>query len=92
MKRLRLGLESADQGILTRAAKGIEVERLRQIVAIAKSKGLEVELYSIFGLQGETVESALVLSNLSENARFQFNRIPVSQKLNLFFGSMYERY
>ena len=89
---IALGLESADQKILRRVAKGIEIERLRQVVELAKSKGLGVELYSIFGLQGETVESALGTIDFVRKCKIPIQSNSRSQKLNLFFGSIYERY
>ena len=89
---IALGLESADQMILKRVAKGIEIERLRQVVEIAKSKGLQVELYSICGLQGETVESALGTLDFFRKCKIPIQSNSGSQKLNLFFGSIYERY
>jgi radical SAM superfamily enzyme YgiQ (UPF0313 family) len=55
---ISFGLESGDQRILDNVKKGLKVEDLRRAVKDAKKAGLQVIGHFIFGLPGETWESA----------------------------------
>ncbi|MCX8043540.1 MAG: B12-binding domain-containing radical SAM protein [Desulfobacterota bacterium] len=54
---ISFGIESADQEVLNRAAKGIRVEQARNAVALARKAGIKTAGHFIFGLPGETPES-----------------------------------
>jgi anaerobic magnesium-protoporphyrin IX monomethyl ester cyclase len=87
---IAFGLESGSPGVIERTGKGIELDQLRKNVRVVQSLGLETELFSIFGLPGETVEDAKrTIDFLSELG------IPIlsnsgSQQMQLYFGSVYE--
>lgn len=52
------GVESSSQEILDRAGKGIKIEQIRRAVRSAREAGLEVTAHVLFGLPGETVDTA----------------------------------
>ena len=87
-----IGLESADLGVLRRVAKGIKIDSVSHIVEIARSKIVKIELFSMFGLPGETVESALCTLNFVRRSMIPIQYNSEAQRLNLYFGSIYERY
>jgi anaerobic magnesium-protoporphyrin IX monomethyl ester cyclase len=55
---LGLGIESADQGILDRAGKKQTVEEVRRAVALCRKHRIATMGHFIFGLPGETPETA----------------------------------
>ncbi len=55
---LGLGIESASQEILDRARKAERVEDMRRAVALCREAGLQTMGHFIFGLPGETPETA----------------------------------
>ncbi len=52
------GLESGSPGVLAKTNKRIQLEEVREHVRTALSLGMEAELFTIFGLPGETVADA----------------------------------
>lgn len=52
------GVESGVQEILDRAKKGITLEQVRNAVKLAREAGLETTAHVIFGLPGETPQTA----------------------------------
>ncbi len=58
-RMLALGLESASQQVLNLVRKGIPVRRVSEIVSSLQESGIWVHLFLIFGLPGETRETAL---------------------------------
>ena len=52
------GIESGVQQILDRANKGIRLERVKQAVEMSKAAGIETTAHVIFGLPGETPQTA----------------------------------
>ncbi len=55
--QLRLGLESANLQILKNIKKGITPDQVRNTAAMIKKAGMEIMLFTIFGLPGETKET-----------------------------------
>lgn len=55
--QLRLGLESANLQILKNVKKGITPEQVRTAAAMIKKAGIDVLLFTIIGLPGETKET-----------------------------------
>jgi len=52
------GIESGEQKILDGANKGVTVEQIEQAITLANRVGLEIAGHVIFGLPGETKETA----------------------------------
>lgn len=84
---IALGLESGSPGVLKSTGKGIALDHLRRMIEVSQSLGIKVELFSMFGLPGETVEHA------RETIQFvKSYKVPLQfQQMQLFFGSIYEK-
>ena len=81
------GLESANPSVLDTIQKPIDLQRLSEVIRLTQKAGMEVELFSMFGLPGETMDQALrTLQFVQENGvAIQGNSI--SQQAHLFFGT-----
>ncbi len=99
LKRLReagadtvaFGLESGSAGVLEGTKKGIELEQLRRNVEAARSLEMEAELFSIFGLPGETRENARETLEFVRSLDIPIESNSGSQQMQLYFGSAYEK-
>ncbi len=87
---IAFGLESGSPGVMKRTGKGIELDQLRTNVRIVQSLGLETELFSIFGLPGETVEDAKRTIDFLRELGIPILSNSGSQQMQLYFGSVYE--
>lgn len=85
------GLESGSPGVLAKTNKGILLEQLRENVSTAQSLGMETELFSIFGLPGETVEDARKTMEFVRTLGIPIQSNSGSQQMQLYFGSVYEK-
>jgi len=56
---LKYGVESADQGIVDKCGKRLDVSKVRNVVNMTHALGIKVHLTFMFGLPGETRESAM---------------------------------
>jgi radical SAM superfamily enzyme YgiQ (UPF0313 family) len=81
------GLESANPAVLERIRKPINLERLSRVIRLTQEAGINVELFSMFGLPGETFDQALgTLAFVKEN-RIAIEGNSISQQAHLFFGT-----
>jgi radical SAM superfamily enzyme YgiQ (UPF0313 family) len=55
---LKYGVESGSQEVLKSACKGLDLDKVRQTVAITRELGIHYHLTFMFGLPGETAETA----------------------------------
>lgn len=85
------GLESGSPGVLKATNKGIVLKQLIENIKVAHSLGMEAELFSIFGLPGETVEDARETMRFLRSLEIPIHSNSSSQQMQLYFGSMYER-
>jgi radical SAM superfamily enzyme YgiQ (UPF0313 family) len=85
------GLESANPEVLKKTAKGVVLQDLRQMVEIAKSIGLNVELSCMYGLPGETVDRARETLRFIQSCGIPIDGNSRAQQMRLFFGSAYEK-
>jgi len=84
---LAYGLESANPGVLERINKGLDLKRLSEVVRLTQEAGIQVELFSMFALPGETFDQALnTLAFVREN-RVAIDGNSISQQAHLFFGT-----
>ena len=72
---LKYGVESADQGIVDKCGKRLDVSKVRRVVNMTHSLGIKTHLTFMFGLPGETPESAkrtidLALELMPESLQF----------------------
>lgn len=62
---LGLGIESYDQGVLNFARKGITVEQIDRAVSMVRKAGISSMGHFVFGLPGDTKETALKSINFA---------------------------
>jgi len=88
---IAFGLESGSPGVLKATGKGIVLEQLAENIQVAQSLGLATELFSIFGLPGETVEDARQTMQFVQSLGIAIESNSGSQQMQLYFGSIYEK-
>jgi anaerobic magnesium-protoporphyrin IX monomethyl ester cyclase len=88
---IAFGLESGSPGVLDQTKKGIELRQLGSNIATAQSLEMDTELFSIFGLPGETVENARETLEFVRSLGIPIQSNSGSQQMQLYFGSVYEK-
>ncbi|MFZ5769912.1 MAG: radical SAM protein [Thermodesulfobacteriota bacterium] len=83
---IAFGLESADDGVLSRIRKGLEPQKLARVIGEVQQAGLNVELFTLFGLPGETFAQAQKTLDFVKANRVAISGNSISQQLHLFFG------
>jgi anaerobic magnesium-protoporphyrin IX monomethyl ester cyclase len=81
------GLESANPAVLERIRKPIDLERLSEVIRLTQGAGMNVELFSMFGLPGETLSQALGTLAFVKKNRVAIDGNSISQQAHLFFGA-----
>ncbi len=81
------GLESANPMVLERINKPIDLERLSDVIRLTQEAGINVELFSMFGLPGETFDQALNTLAFVKKNRVAVDGNSISQQAHLFFGT-----
>jgi radical SAM superfamily enzyme YgiQ (UPF0313 family) len=82
-----LGLESAVPRVLERSGKAIEPEAVREAATTALAAGLDVELFSQYGLPGETKDDALETLRFVRDSGVAVRGNSNAQQMQLYFGS-----
>lgn len=82
-----MGLESAVPAVLERLGKNLDPECVRRAVAAAFAAGLDVELFSQYGLPGETRRDALATLDFVRSLGVRIRGNSNAQQLQLYFGS-----
>lgn len=85
------GLESGSPGVLAGTNKRIELKQLEENIRAARALGMDTELFSIFGLPGETVEDARRTLEFVRSLDIPIQSNSGSQQMQLYFGSIYSR-
>jgi radical SAM superfamily enzyme YgiQ (UPF0313 family) len=81
------GLESANPAVLEKINKPIDLERLSRVIRLTQEAGINVELFSMFGLPGETFDQALGTLDFVKRNRVAIDGNSISQQAHLFFGT-----
>ncbi len=81
------GLESANPEVLEKINKQIDLECLSEVIRLTQEAGMNVELFSMFGLPGETFEQALRTLAFVKKNRVAVEGNSISQQAHLFFGT-----
>lgn len=88
---IAFGLESGSPAILEKTNKQIVLDQLAQNIETAQSLGMATELFSIFGLPGETLDDARRTLDFVRSLGIPVESNSGSQQMQLYFGSIYER-
>lgn len=81
------GLESANPSVLNRINKPIDLERLSEVIRLTQEAGINVELFSMFGLPGESFDQVLGTLDFVKKNRVPIEGNSISQQAHLFFGT-----
>jgi len=83
---IAFGLESADPEVLTRINKGLNTEKLAAVIGEVQQAGINVELFTLFGLPGESFSHAQQTLDFVKANKVPISGNSISQQLHLFFG------
>jgi anaerobic magnesium-protoporphyrin IX monomethyl ester cyclase len=86
-RTIAFGLESADADVLKNIKKGLDPTALSRVIRRVQEKGIEVELFTLFGLPGETLSRAASTLTYVKANRVAIDGNSISQQLHLFFGT-----
>ena len=81
------GLESANSEVLRRINKPIDLERLSRVIHMTQEAGINVELFSMFALPGESFDQAMATLAFVRNNGVSIDGNSISQQAHLFFGT-----
>jgi radical SAM superfamily enzyme YgiQ (UPF0313 family) len=84
---IAFGLESAHRPILKKIRKGLDPDRMSRAISLARQADINVELFTQFGLPGETPESALKTLEFVKKNGVAVDGNSISQQMHLFFGT-----
>lgn len=83
---IAFGLESADHEVLTRINKGLNPEKIATVIGEVQQAGINVELFTLFGLPGESFAHAQKTLDFVKANKVPISGNSISQQLHLFFG------
>ncbi len=84
---IAFGLESAHDATLNRINKGLDPDKMAGAVKAARNAGINVELFSLFGLPGESLEDAEKTLDYVKNNKVDVDGNSISQQLHIFYGT-----
>ena len=84
---IAFGLESAHSEVLGRIRKGLDPEKISRAIRLMQEAGINVELFTMFGLPGETFEMARKTLFFVKKNNVAVEGNSISQQLHLFFGT-----
>jgi len=90
---LAFGLESASERVLPKLDKHMSIEKIAEAIRITQNEGIEVELFTMFGLPYETFEDGLKTLEFVKKNRVRIMGNTNSQQMKVYFGThMSEHY
>lgn len=84
------GLESANPEVLQAIDKRLDTEKMAQAIRTVQQAGMEVELFTLFGLPGESFDQACQTLDFVKANGVAVEGNSISQQLHLFFGTPIE--
>ncbi len=85
--RIAYGLESADPEVNKACRKNIDLAAFASVVRKSQALGMEVEVFTLYGLPGQNEESAARTVEFLRALGIDISGNSGGQKLNLFFGT-----
>jgi len=89
---IAFGLESASERVMARVDKHISIEKVAEAIRLAQSEGIEVELFTMFGLPYETFEDAVKTLEFVKQNKVKIMGNTNSQQMQIYFGTHLARY
>jgi anaerobic magnesium-protoporphyrin IX monomethyl ester cyclase len=87
VKYIAYGLESVDPVVNKAINKRIDLARFEETVRLTQSKGIEVEVFTLYGLPKQTKESCLKTLDFLKRMSIKITANSAGQQLILFFGT-----
>ena len=84
---IAFGLESADRATLKKIKKGLVPDDISRAIRLTQEAGIKVELFTLFGLPGETPAKARATLDFVRRHDIEISGNSISQQLHLFFGT-----
>lgn len=84
---LAMGLESASSNVIPGLEKGLELDQIRSAVSLAFDHGIDVELFSQFGLPRESFADAMQTLDFVKSCGVAIRGNSNAQQMQLYFGS-----
>jgi radical SAM superfamily enzyme YgiQ (UPF0313 family) len=90
---LAFGLESASERVLPKLDKHMSIEKVTEAIRITQNEGIEVELFTMFGLPHETFEDGMKTLEFVKKNQVRIMGNTNSQQMKIYFGThMAEHY
>ena len=86
------GLESASKRVLPKLDKHMSIEKVVEAIRITQNEGIEVELFTIFGLPYETFEDARKTLEFVKKDQVKIMGNTNSQQMQIYFGTHMSRH
>lgn len=87
VRAIAYGLESASERVLAKLDKKMTTEKVANAIRLAQSQGIEVELFTIFGLPYETFEDAVKTLEFVKKNKVKIMGNTNSQQMQIYFGT-----
>jgi anaerobic magnesium-protoporphyrin IX monomethyl ester cyclase len=87
VKKIAYGLETVDKNVMKAINKKIDLENFKKIVKLTRSLGIEVEVFTIYGLPKQTHESACKTLEFLNSIKVKKIGNSAGQQLALYFGN-----
>jgi radical SAM superfamily enzyme YgiQ (UPF0313 family) len=89
---IAFGLESASERVLPKLDKHVSIEKVAEAIRLAQSQGIEVELFTIFGLPYETFEDAVKTLEFVKKNKVKIMGNTNAQQMQIYFGTHMARH
>jgi anaerobic magnesium-protoporphyrin IX monomethyl ester cyclase len=89
---LAFGLESASEAVLPKLDKHMSIETVAEAIRITQNEGIEVELFTMFGLPYETFQDGLKTLEFVKKSRVKIMGNTNSQQMQIYFGTHMSRH
>ncbi len=93
VRQIAYGLESASERVICHLKKKISLDHVRRAIRLTQKQGIDVELFSQYGLPHETFEDAMMTLQFIKD-----NKVPIRgntnpQQTQIYFGTdLYDNY
>ncbi len=87
VNRIAYGLESVDPAVLKAINKPLDLRRFEETVKISQSLGMYVEIFTLYGLPEQTVDSCRRTIDFLKRLKISFVGNSAGQQLVLFYGT-----
>jgi anaerobic magnesium-protoporphyrin IX monomethyl ester cyclase len=88
---MAFGLESASERVLPKLDKHISLAKVAEAITMTEDAGIEVELFTQFGLPHETMDDAVKTLEFVKKNRVKIMGNTNSQQMQIYFGTQISR-